>query len=226
MTGRFKGSEMCHVLFPCGEPCNFQSFIIKSSQKMQILNSASGRKQSGRYLTLQLMAAKWESWAGTSQIPQRSPLASMKTSVLQVWEHSALFYPTCLNERQIQRQISCSHFRNIIPSLRFLLGLISTQRRNNMKSRVWGSAQTGSSNMSSQAELAQTEISPILLHRQKPASASFSPIFSGSWKEIALYRKTHPQKPSPEQNQSYFFTPEWKYIPSISLIFRKIFHFQ
>lgn len=32
------------------------------------------------------------------------PLVSVKTPVLQVWEHSALFYPTCLNERQAQRQ--------------------------------------------------------------------------------------------------------------------------
>lgn len=35
------------------------------------------------------------------------PLVSVKTPVLQVWQHSALFYPTHLNERQTQRQISC-----------------------------------------------------------------------------------------------------------------------
>lgn len=66
-------------------------------------------------------------------------------------------------------------------SLCFPLGLISTLRRNKVKSCFWGSAQTGSSTRSSQAELVQAEILPILLHRWKPASASSFPIPSGSW---------------------------------------------
>lgn len=111
--------------------------LENANVSLTILNwTESGRKQSGRYLTPQLTAAKWEPWSGTSQIPQRSPMVSVKTPVLQVWEHSALFYPTCLNQRQIQRQISCSHLRSVIPSLCFPLDLISTQRRNNMKSRL------------------------------------------------------------------------------------------
>lgn len=36
LTGRFKGTGMCHLSFLYGGPCNFQSFIIYSSWKMQM----------------------------------------------------------------------------------------------------------------------------------------------------------------------------------------------
>lgn len=182
---------------------------------LTILNWTSGRKQSGRYLTPQLTAAKWALWAGTSQISQRSPLVSVKTPVLQVWEHSALFYPTCLNQRQ--RQISCSHLRSIISSLCFPLDLISTQSRNNMKSQCTHC----SSNMSSKAELVQTEIPTILLPRWKTTSASFSPQFLLVPENKLLFTERLIPRNLQEQNQSNFFTPEWKYIPSTSLVFRR-----
>lgn len=64
--------------------------------------------------------------------------------------------------------------------------------------------------------------SPPQMEATKLASASSSPVPSGPWELIDLHRKTLPQKPSPaELNQSNFFTPERKYMPSISLIFQK-----
>lgn len=64
--------------------------------------------------------------------------------------------------------------------------------------------------------------SPQQMEATKLSSASSSPVPSGPWEWSAFHRKTLPQKPSPaELNQSNFFTPEWKYMSSISFISQK-----
>lgn len=64
--------------------------------------------------------------------------------------------------------------------------------------------------------------SPPQTEAPRLVSASSTPIPPGHWEWSAFYKETLPQKPSlAEVNQSYFFTPEWKYIASISFIFQR-----
>lgn len=64
--------------------------------------------------------------------------------------------------------------------------------------------------------------SPPQTEAPRLVSASSTPVPPGHWEWSVFYKKTLPQKPSvAEVNQSYFFTPEWKYIASISFIFQR-----
>lgn len=64
--------------------------------------------------------------------------------------------------------------------------------------------------------------SPLQMMATKLSSVSSFLVPSGLWEWIALQRKTLSQKPSPaELNESNFFTPKCKYMPSSSLILQK-----
>lgn len=147
-------------------------------------------------------------------------------------DSTLLFCPTSLNEDWPSTQRNRSypsqkHYSH--PCLQFPFSFMLMQRSIMMKSWVWSSAQTGSSTMSSQAELVQTKILPVLLCKWRllklPPASSF-PVPYGSENDF-LFTDSSPETLSTRTAPKWLFHPRMKVHTKHFFNFTKeIFHFR